>query len=115
MIKDFFLPKDGILIIKPTKTPANISTMKRLIIFGRSPFINKIDLNIDYDKYDVLCINYPIPNIKVHYVVSCDDWVKPILAPKTEWISPNTNWDLHQTREFITEFITEAGGETIRD
>lgn len=77
--------------------------MKKLIIFGRSPFINKIDLNIDYDKYDVLCINYPIPNIKVHYLVSCDEWVKPTLAPKTEWISVNTGWDLHKTREFITE------------
>ena len=78
--------------------------MKKLIIFGRSPFINKIDLkSIDYDKYDVLCINFPIPDIKVHYVVSCDEWVKPVLAPKTEWVSINTRWDLHKTREFYTD------------
>ena len=77
--------------------------MKKLIIFGRSPFVNKVDKNIDYDKYDVLCINYPIPDIRVHYVVSCDEWVKPVLAPKTEWISVNTGWDMHKTREFIAD------------
>ena len=77
--------------------------MKKLIIFGRSPFLNKIDLNIDYEQYDVCCINYPIPGIRVHYLVSCDEWVKPVLAPKTEWISENTGWDLHKTKEFITE------------
>ena len=76
--------------------------MKELIIFGRSPFINELDLTkIDYDRFDVLCINYPIPNIKVHYVVSADAWTKPILAPKTEWISENTGWEFKKTDRII--------------
>lgn len=78
--------------------------MKELIIFGRSPFINKLKLkNIDYSKFDVLCINYPIPDIKVHYVVSADDWVKPILAPKTEWVSINTGWEFKKGEKIIRE------------
>lgn len=78
--------------------------MKALIIFGRSPFINELRLeNIDYSKFDVCCINYPIPNIKVHYVVSADHWVKPILAPKTEWISENTGWKFKKTENIIRE------------
>ena len=78
--------------------------MKELIIFGRSPFINKLKLeNIDYDRFDVCCINYPIPNIKVHYVVSADARVQPILAPKTEWISKNTGWDFKKTDRIIQE------------
>ena len=78
--------------------------MKDLIIFGRSPFINKLKLaNIDYDKYDVCCINYPIPNIRVHYVVSADQWVKPVLAPQTEWISKNTGWCFKKTERIIQE------------
>ena len=76
--------------------------MKELIIFGRSPFINELDLTkIDYDRFDVCCINYPIPNIKVHYVVSADAWTKPILAPKTEWISENTGWEFKKTDRII--------------
>lgn len=78
--------------------------MKELIIFGRSPFINELKLgNIDYNRFDVLCINYPIPNIKVHYVVSADHWVEPILAPKTEWISENTGWEFKKTENIIRE------------
>lgn len=78
--------------------------MKELIIFGRSPFINELRLeNIDYDRFDVCCINYPIPNIKVHYVVSADCWVKPILAPKTEWISENTGWEFKKSAKIIRE------------
>lgn len=78
--------------------------MKDLIIFGRSPFINELDLTkIDYDRFDVLCINYQIPNIKVHYVVSADAWVKPVLAPKTEWISENTGWEFKKTDRIIQE------------
>ena len=76
--------------------------MKELIIFGRSPFINELDLSkINYAKYDVCCINYPIPNIKVHYVVSADCWVKPVLAPKTEWVSFNTGWEFVKDKENI--------------
>lgn len=79
--------------------------MKELLIFGRSPFVKKIPLSkINYDKYDVLCINYPVPNIKVHYVVACDDWVKPTLAPKTEFISVHTGWQFVKT---FTSIINE--------
>lgn len=78
--------------------------MKDLLIFGRSPFINELKLeNIDYDRFDVCCINYPIPNIRVHYLVSADKEVKPILAPKTEWISLNTGWCLKKTDRIIQE------------
>lgn len=78
--------------------------MKELIILGRSPFIKKLKLkNIDYDKFDVCCINYPIENIKVHYVVSADSWVKPILAPKTEWISQNNGWQIVKSENIIRE------------
>jgi hypothetical protein len=76
--------------------------MKELIILGRSPFINDLKLqNIDYNRFNVCCINYPIPNIRVHYLVSADREVKPILAPKTEWISSNTGWNLQKTDRII--------------
>lgn len=78
--------------------------MKELIIFGRSPFINELDLSkIDYDRFDVCCINYPIPDIRVHYVVSSDYNVKPVLAPKTEWVSVHTGWELIKTDEDIIQ------------
>lgn len=78
--------------------------MKELIIFGRSPFINKLKLqNINYERYDICCINYPIPNIKVNYVVSADNWVKPVLAPKTEWISTNTGWEIIKRPDLIIQ------------
>ena len=78
--------------------------MKDIIIFGRSPFINKINLDkIDYDKFDICCINYPIYDIKVHYLVSADSWTKPILAPKTEWVSKNTGWEIISTDAIITQ------------
>lgn len=78
--------------------------MKELLLFGRSPFINTLNLkNIDYNRFDVCCINYPIPNIKVHYVVSADPWTKPILAPKTEWVSQNTGWEFVKTDDIVQE------------
>ena len=78
--------------------------MKELIIFGRSPFINELKLeNIDYNKYDVCCINYPIPYIKVKYVVSADKSVIPVLAPKTEWVSLNTGWEFKKTDRIIRQ------------
>lgn len=81
--------------------------MKDLLIFGRSPFIKKLDLTkIDYNRFDVLCINYPIPDIKVHYVAAADYWSEPILASKTEFISQNTGWELTKTDERI---ITKEG------
>ncbi len=78
--------------------------MKELIIFGRSPYINELNLSkIDYDRFDVCCINYPIPDIRVHYVVSADKWVMPVLAPKTEWISQNTGWEFKKTENVIRQ------------
>ena len=78
--------------------------MKEIIIFGRSPFINELKLeNIDYNRFDVCCINYPIPNIRVHYLVSADWHVKPVLAPKTEWISVNNGWNFAKTDKIIQE------------
>ena len=78
--------------------------MKELIIFGRSPFINELNLKkIDYSRYDVCCINYPIPNVKVKYLVSADPWVKPTLAPLTEWVSANTGWELVKGAEIVQE------------
>ena len=76
--------------------------MKELLILGRSPFINELDLTkIDYNRFDVCCINYPIPDIKVHYVVAADYWTEPKLASKTEFISQNTGWELIKTDERI--------------
>ena len=67
-------------------------------------FRNELNLkNIDYNRFDVCCINYPIPNIKVHYLVSADAKVKPILASKTEWISQNTGWCFKKTDRIIQE------------
>lgn len=78
---------------------------ENIIIFGRSPFINQLKLNnIDYTKFDVLCINYPIPDIKVHYVVSADNWVKPKLAPATKWISSRAGWIIRKQREVIRRY-----------
>ena len=78
--------------------------MKELLLFGRSPFINTLNLkNIDYNRFNVCCINYPIPNIRVHYVVSADSWTKPILAPKTEWVSQNTGWEFVKTDNIVQE------------
>lgn len=75
--------------------------MKELLIFGRSPFINELNLEqIDYDRFDVLCINYPIPDIRVKYVVAADHWVEPVLAKKTEFVSKNTGWELIKTEDY---------------
>lgn len=75
-----------------------------IIIFGRSPFINQLNLSkIDYSKFDVCCINYPIPDIKVKYIVSADSWVRPVKAPKTEWVSRITGWFFKKSKELIRE------------
>lgn len=75
-----------------------------IIIFGRSPFINQLNLSkIDYSKFDVCCINYPIPDIKVKYVVSMDRRVRPKLAPKTEWVSKITGWFFKKSKETLRE------------
>lgn len=41
-----------------------MNNKKKIIIFGRSPFINQIKLDkIDYNEYDICCINSAIPKI----------------------------------------------------
>ena len=77
--------------------------MKELIIFGRSPFINRLNLNnIDYDRFDILCINKPIEGLKrVDFLVSADDWTKPELSVETEWISVNNGWNIIKTEKII--------------
>lgn len=79
--------------------------MKELIIFGRSPFINRLNLDkLDYTRFDICCINKPIYGLKrVDYLVSADDWVKPELPPETEWISVNNGWDIIKTEKIIRE------------
>ena len=66
----------------------------KIIIFGRSPFINELDFDkIDYDKYSICCINTINPNLKqVNYVVSTDYNVMFPYDREFEWISPHTNW-----------------------
>lgn len=74
--------------------------MKReIIIFGRSPFINKLHLDkIDYNRFDICCINKIIPELKkVNYLVSADEWVKPEIPDGCEWISVNNGWDIIKT------------------
>lgn len=67
--------------------------MKECLIIGRSPFINKVDWEkIDWGRFFVICINYPVPDIPVDVVIAKDDYVKPILAPATKFISPNTGY-----------------------
>lgn len=86
-------------------------TKDSIIIFGGSNFIHEVDLKrIDLDRFDILCINRPVHNIPVHYLVAHDtDFrqchsqteVKEILnkglnpvftAPKTEFIHETTGW-----------------------
>lgn len=74
-------------------------TRKELIIFGRSPFINKLNFNkLDYDRFDICCINGTIPKLKrVDYLVSADEFCKPRIPEGCEWISVNTGWKLIKT------------------
>ena len=78
---------------------------KHLIIFGRSPFINKLKLeNINYNKYDICCINSPVPNIKkIDYLVSADEWVKPTIPDGCEWVSVNNGWELVKGSDIIQQ------------
>lgn len=77
--------------------------MKELIIFGRSCFINRLNLaNIDYDKCDICCINKPIEGLKrVDYLVSADEWVKPEIPEGCEWVSVNNGWEIIKTEKVI--------------
>lgn len=69
---------------------------KEIIIFGRSPFINKLHFdNLDYKRFDICCINKPIKQLKrIDYLVSADEWVKPDIPDGCEWISVNNGWEL---------------------
>ena len=99
---------------------------KNLIIIGGSPFVNTIDLpRIDIDRFDILCINRPIHNLPVHYLVAYDDdfrachnqeevqnilkqHLNPVfLAPKTEFIHKSTGWKF--TKDIISSTDKELG------
>lgn len=68
--------------------------MKECLIIGRSPFINKVNWNkIDFKRFLVICINYPVPDIPVDIVIAKDEWVNPVLAPATKFISPKTGYN----------------------
>lgn len=78
--------------------------MKEIIILGRSPFINSIDVNkIDYDKYDVCCINSVVPGTKPKYLVSVDFDLYPEVPEGCEWVSRCNDWVIERTNAFITE------------
>lgn len=64
------------------------------LIIGRSPFVNKVDWSkVNFDRFFVICVNYPVPGIPVDVVIARDYWVEPKLAPATEFVSPNTGWN----------------------
>lgn len=79
--------------------------MKELIIFGRSPFINKLNFdNLDYNRFDICCINSKIPSLKrVDYIVSADDWTKPEIPEGCEWVSVNSGWEIIKTEKVIRQ------------
>lgn len=68
--------------------------MNECLIIGRSPFVNEVNWSkIDFNRFLVICINYPVPDIPVDIVIAKDEWVKPVLAPATQFISPNTGYN----------------------
>lgn len=68
--------------------------LKECLIIGRSPFVNKVKWDkVDFNRFTVICINYPVPNIPVDVVIARDYCVEPVLAPATEFISPNNGWN----------------------
>jgi len=86
-------------------------TKDSIIIFGGSNFIHEVDLKrIDLNRFDILCINRPVHNIPVHYLICHDtdfrqahsqndvqkilkQGLNPVfLAPKTEFIHETTGW-----------------------
>lgn len=67
--------------------------MKDCLVIGRSPFINKVKWDkVDFNRFFVICINYPVPDIPVDVVIARDDCVEPLLAPDTKFISPRTGY-----------------------
>ena len=79
--------------------------MKELIIFGRSPFINRLNLDkLDYNRFDILCINVSLPQLKrIDYVVSADEFCKPYIRPESEWVSKNNGWNIVKSEQTIQQ------------
>lgn len=86
--------------------------MKDILIIGGSPFVNTVNLlRIDTERFDILCINRPVHNIPVHYLICHDSnfrachtqkdvkrikeqGLNPVfIAPKTEFIHSTTGWE----------------------
>ena len=66
---------------------------KDCLIIGRSPFVNQVKWNkVKWNRYFVMCINYPVPDIPVDIVIARDDTPNPVLAPATKFISPKTGY-----------------------
>ena len=85
--------------------------MNDLIIVGGSKFINEVDLKrINFKQYDILCINRPVLDVPVKYLLAHDQdfravhtqsdvqktlkqGLNPVFtAPKTEFIHETTGW-----------------------
>lgn len=83
-----------------------------LIIVGGSPFVKEVNFKkIDFNKYDILCINRPILDVPVKYLCCHDvdfrachtqeevtkikqQGLNPVfIAPKTEFIHETTGWN----------------------
>ena len=97
-----------------------------ILIVGGSPFVNEVNFKkIDFDKYDILCINRPILDVPVKYLVAYDtdfravssqqevqetlkQGLNPVfIAPKTEFIHTSTGWKF--TRNIISNNDKELG------
>ena len=84
---------------------------KDIIIVGGSKFVNEVNLKkIDFNKYDILCINRPVLDVPVKYLIAHDSDFRPahtqeevanikkqglnpvFIAPKTEFIHETTGW-----------------------
>lgn len=79
---------------------------------GRSPFINNLDVSkIDYNKFDVCCINSLVPNTQPKYLVSADVDVKPEIPHGCEWISSNTGWLFYTGKDILTENLNLSYSE----
>lgn len=73
----------------------------KIIIFGRSLFIKKINFEkIDYKNYDICCINTVNPKLKkIDYAVSVDYYINFPENRDFEWISPQTGWLFIDTKD----------------
>lgn len=75
------------------KITSIIDTTKDCLIIGRSPFVNEVKWDkVKWDRYFVICINYPVPDIPVDIVIARDDTPDPVLAPETIFVSPRTGF-----------------------